>query len=133
MADGFAELDAQIARLRSLPHLARDSAPAVARAVEAEIVRQIGRGVGPDGKAWAPTEDGNRPLQNAAKALTVRALGTTIICRLDGPEARHHLGFVRGGKVRQILPTGKIPDPMTRAIRSVVERKFLEHMEVGRG
>ena len=111
-------------RLRELGDIAEDVAPDVAGAVEDELAKQIERGVGPDGRAWALTRDGRKPLRNAASALTVRAIGTVIVTQLGGPEARHHLGAVRGKVRRAILPTRRIPDPMVRAIRRVIEQRF---------
>lgn len=131
MADGFAELEAQIARLQRVAELPRLAAPDVAEALQEELEAQIARGQGPDGEAWAPRqEDGGQPLRGAAQALGVAAVGTTVIARLKGPEARHHLGRAKGGIVRRILPVQGIPDPMTRAIKRVVTEKFEEVMEV---
>lgn len=124
MADGRALLRAQIARLRKLEGLTKDVAPKVARAVERELRAQIAAGKGPDGKPWKPRQDGGQPLRNAASALSVRAVGDVIVVRLDGVEARHHLGAVRGGVRRQIIPTGSMPDAVSRAIEQVVTREF---------
>lgn len=124
MADGRAALRAQIARLRKLSGLTKDVAPKVARAVERELRAQIAAGKGPDGKPWKRRQDGGQPLRNAAAALSVRAVGDVIVVRLDGVEARHHLGAVRGGVRRQIIPTGSMPDALTRAIEEVVTREF---------
>lgn len=114
----------QIARLRRLPTLVHTAAPTVARVVEQEITAQIARGVGPDGRPWAPTQDGQQPLRNAAKALRVSSVGNAVVATLTGVEARHHLGAVRGSVKREILPTGRIPDPITRSIRTVVDAEF---------
>jgi len=126
MADqGFAELDRMIECLRTLgPALTTEAAPAVAKAVERELDAQISRAVGPDGRPWKATQDGRTPLRNAAKALSVRAIGDVVVATLEGAEARHHLGAVKGGVKRQILPTGKIPDPVTRAIKTVLTTAF---------
>jgi len=129
LADGFAALDRQIRRIRELGQLAEESAPAVAAAVKKEVTAQIARGVGPDGKPWKPTKSGEKPLQNAGKALTVRAVGPVVVLRLTGYHARHHLGAVKGGVRRPILPTRRIPDPVTRAIKTVVTRQFRKVME----
>lgn len=127
-ADGHAALDAQIRRLRELENLVPDAAPAVANTLDKEIRHQIARGVGPDGQRWKPTKKGERPLQNAAKALTVRPVGNVVLATLEGPEALHHLGRARGGVRREILPTGKIPEPMTKAITKVIEERFTKTM-----
>jgi len=128
MSDGAAALDAQIARLRRLPTLVQSAAPGVARALELELQKQIAAGEGPGGAAWRPRADGSKPLQNAAKALTVTAVSTVVIARITGVEARHHLGAVRGKVKRQILPTAGLPQPMARAIETVVTREFTKIM-----
>jgi len=128
VADDFATLDDYIARIRALPELGRRAAPAVAQAVELELKRQIAAGVDPDGKSWQPTEDGRKPLETAAAALTVGAQGSTVIMRLHGHIARHHRGRVRGGVVRRILPTSAIPAPMIRVIHEVLADEFREVM-----
>lgn len=130
MSDGFSELDAQIARLQELEDLPRKVAPDVAQALEDELHAQIARGQGPDGRAWEPRqEDGGKPLRNAAKALAVVPIGTTVFARLKGPEARHHLGIAKGGVVRRILPVRGIPNPMVRAIKRVIVEHFQRTME----
>lgn len=129
MADGRAALAAQIARLRALPKaMTQDAAPAVAVELERELVAQIGRAEGPDGKPWPLTKGGGRALQGAARDLTVRAIGDVVLARLDGVHARHHLGAVRGAVRRPILPSGRLPDPMTRAVKHVLEQRFALHM-----
>src|SRR5262245_33325304 len=120
MANGMAQLDAMIATVAKLPELARTAAPDVADAVRSELERTIAAGTTPDGKPWDRTEDGQQPLQHAAKALRVVAVGTTIYVRLTGPEARHHLGRARGGKVRQVIPVGKIPERMGDSVRNAL-------------
>ncbi len=42
---------------------------------------------------------------------------------LSGPEARHHFGWVKGGKTRQILP-GNMQD------RAVIRAMYLELREI---
>lgn len=117
-------MDRQIARLRTLSGFVGASAPAVAVAVKRELTTQIAAGTGPDGKAWKPTKAGTPPLRGAAGALTVRAVGTVVLATLTGVEARHHLGAVKGAVKRPILPTGKIPDPVSRAIERVLTGEF---------
>lgn len=128
MADGFAALDAHIRRLRELEHLVPDAAPEVARAVENELDANIASGVGPDGTPLKRTRDGRVPLRNAATKLRVRAVGPVVLCTLDGPEALHDQGRARGGVRRQILPSGKIPQPVTKAINTVITDRFNKTM-----
>ena len=121
---GEDQLDAMIATIRKLPELGKQAAPDVAAAVEADLQRTIAVGTTPDGEPWKLTKEGDKPLTGAAKALAVVAVGTTVFVRLTGPEARHHLGRGRGGVVRQVIPTKRIPAKMATAIRSVLERHF---------
>lgn len=124
MSSGAIEIDRQIARLRELAKLVPTSAKGVADAMRDVIVDNIARGVAPDGTPWEPTQAGARPLRGAADALDVSPVGTVIVATLQGPEARHHLGAVRGGRRREILPTGStIPGPMVDGIeRALVDR-----------
>lgn len=119
MAD-LAAIDSMIERLRKLPRLAREAAPDVARAVERELRSQVSAGIGPDGKAWKPTQDGRVPLRGAASALSVRAVGNVVLATVSGPYALHHRGWVRGGVRRAILPSTRAPEAVTRAVRVVV-------------
>jgi hypothetical protein len=117
-------LDAQIRRLRSVKGLAKDAAPFVAKALKSEIDAQIARGEGPDGTPWALTDEGRRPLQNAAKAVSVTAVGSVVVARVEGHEAFHHRGQTRGNVRRPIIPTGTLTEPFTRAIKHVVTERY---------
>ena len=133
MSDGAAEMDAMISKLERLPGLVGRAAPAVAEALDAELQRNIAAGVGPDGTPWKATQDGRAPLANAGDALSVRASGNVVVARLDGVEARHHLGAIRGSSksnwlARPILPNSKIPKPVTVAIAKVLEDEFTKTM-----
>jgi hypothetical protein len=133
-SDGRAALDAQIAKLRGLGDALTDAAaPAVAEAVQDKIETNIASGRGPDGKAWEPTATGRQPLQGALKAVETRAVGDTIVVTLEGHEVHHHRGDTRGNIQRQIIPTKKTPQPIARAIESVLADKFREHMGVRDG
>lgn len=122
---GLDQLDAMIASIRKIPELGRTAAPDVARVVRAELERTIAAGTTPNGEQWKPTKEGARPLQNAANALHVAAVGSTVYVLLTGPEARHHLGRARGGIAREILPTSrKLPPPMAAAINDELTKHF---------
>jgi hypothetical protein len=112
-----------IARVENLPRVVvKRAAPDVAEVVEAELRRTIAAGTTSDGKAWAPREDGGKPLATAADSLVVVPVGTRILARLRGHVARHHRGIARGGIERPILPT-KITPQLGAKIRDVI----LEH------
>lgn len=125
---GFQEIDRMVATLKTLDKLGAKAADDVAHVVEAELRRTIAAGTTPDGKQWEPTEAGERPLRNAAAALGIAAVGSTVYVRLTGPEARHHKGRARGGIVREIIPTRGIPDVMAGEIRAVLAEHFKRHM-----
>lgn len=129
--NGFAALDAHIARLGKLPGLVRAVAPEVAETVEAELLSSIAAGKSAEGKTWAPRQDGGQPLKTAGNSLAVVAMGTKVFARLRGHVARHHKGIAKGGVERPILPTDGIPPKMAEAIRKVVLRRF--NQEVGHG
>lgn len=128
MADGSIALRAQIAKLQELGNITTTATPTVAKAVKDEVVKQVNQGLGPDGKPWKETKAGTPPLQGAGRAVKVSAVGTVILLRLDGRHARHHLGAVKGGVKREQIPTGKIPDPVTRAITKVLTGEFRQIM-----
>lgn len=119
-----AALDAHIARIRKLDGLAERVAPDVAMALERELLDNVDAQVGPDGRAWQPTQSGKAALQGTAAGMTVRAIGTTVLASLDAVHSRHDLGIARGRVRRQILPTKGIPAPAVRAIDQVVTREF---------
>lgn len=125
----MAELDARIARYRAIPGLAARAAPVAAVAVRADVVRQIAAGVDPDGRPWPATAAGAPALVGAARALTVAAAGAAVVARLEGVEARHDVGRVRGGKVRRILPVGDPPAGWLRAVDDACGREFVRTVE----
>lgn len=132
MANGVAVLDLWVRRLRTLPkQLVLEAAPAAARAFDGVLHEQIAAGQAPDGTAWKPTAEGERPLKNAGDALTVRAIGTVLLARLEGPEARHHKGTARGRVVRRILPSRAELGAAFKAIKPVIGKAFKTHMTGG--
>ncbi len=114
------DLDRLIAKLKKLGDLPRQVAPQVAIELRKTLEANIKAGKAPDGSSWAMRQDGGRPLENAAKALTVTANGTVIVARLTGPEALHHRGAVKGGKRRQILPSKDSLEPVIAAVKKVI-------------
>lgn len=122
MAGDLDALDEVIAKLRELETVASDVAPEVAREAKRLVGENIAAGRGPDGTAWEPRKDGEKPLQNAAQAVTATASGSRVVLTVSGPEARHHQGRAKGGVVREILPRKKVPGLWIEAIRRVVKR-----------
>lgn len=115
-----------IRKLGELEELDKLSAEDAKDAVEEEMSRQLRRGLSPDGKAWKKTKSGKAPLRNADKALRIRLVGKSIVMRLEGRYARHHLGAVRGKVRRAIIPTGRITAPISRALKKAISKVFAE-------
>ena len=91
-AQGFAGLEAMIAKVKSLGNLARDGAPAVARELKAQIAEAISEGRTPEGQPWKPTVDGHMPLRNAMSAIDVVSINTDVIATLRGYHVFHQMG-----------------------------------------
>lgn len=135
-------------RVRRVERAGQDVAEAAAPGV-LEAVRETARaGMTPEGEAWAPTQDGKRPLEHAAEAISVSVGGDTeavILLEVKGHHYFHHFGVGAGrqrqpGKklrkskstgrnipARPILPTGDatpkpIRDAIARAAGPVVAR-----------
>lgn len=128
---GFAAIDDMIRRLRGLPDAFAEAAPDIARAVKREIDDAIAESRSLDGKAWAPTEAGTKPLANAAKAVRVYVEGQFIIAELTGYEVFHHYGTGRL-PARPILPTRDgMPTKLGEAIRRGIVTKWGTQMKGG--
>lgn len=123
-----AQLEEWIERVESLGELAVEVAPEIAVELDSGLRANIAAGRGPGGEQWPATKAGKPALRGAGKALSVRAVGNVVLATLTGPEARHHLGAVRGGLKRQILPSTSLPAPMSAAIARTVRRRFAAKM-----
>jgi|GEM_PF-1874951 len=128
----FAEMQGWIDKVNTLGALPSEIAKDVAPVLDAEIRKNISAGVDPEGKPWQLTKDGKKPLTNAGAALTVRAISSVVQAKLEGHVALHHLGAARGNVRRQILPSSRLPQPMTEAVKAVSIKRFNAHMTKGR-
>lgn len=126
MAQGPEVLSALAAKLRGLGHVAEELAAVGAPALRKELEANIAAGKGPDGEPWKPTLQGKQPLQHAAKALTVDAVGTAIVATLTGPEALHDIGAARGHVQRRILPKGQLNAPVIAALEKAFVGRIQE-------
>lgn len=117
MADGFAQLDAMIAKMRALGTMTKDAAPDVAAAFEAELRGLLAGGQSPDGAPWQPTKAGTQPLKGAPGAVYVRAVGTVVLARLSGHHVFHHYGTSKDPR-RRILPVRGLPASLGAAIKA---------------
>lgn len=115
--------------IRQLPRLAEFAAADIADAIEDDVKGTAAAGTTPDGIAWAPTHEGQAPLQNAAAQIDVSTITgggrTTISARVRGHYALHDMGRANGAERRQILPDAMTPALADR-VRAVLERKFRE-------
>lgn len=130
MADDYQALDNWIERLRELQAsgLVREAMPELVAATDANFRASINAGMSPDGAAWPARKDGGRPLVNAAKALTVRAMGLTIVAVISGLEAIHHSGTGRMPP-RRMIPTkngltSSLADSIKRGLTTRFRRKM---------
>lgn len=127
----FAALDAQIGRVQSLPLELPRVAQLAALEVRRIIAANIANGRAPDGTPWPATQDGRPALRDAMRSIDVRAVGSSIVISVDGVEARHHLGAVKGGVRRELIPSNRIPGPVADALARVVEQVLAQHMAGG--
>lgn len=124
----MAELDEMIAMVRSLRTLAVDAANEAAPLIEKAIKTTAAAGQTPDGKSWAPTKEGKKPMTNAASHITVTAAGPVVRMTLTGPDVFHHFG-ARGVR-RQVIPDqeGDMPPTIKAAADEGVTRAFVKAM-----
>jgi len=117
---GAAVLAGPLEALRAIEGLAARAAPAVAVELERQILGNVRAQRDPDGKAWPKTLDGDPALAGVSKDLRVRAIGSRVVATISGIGARHNLGAVKGGRLRQILPSLRVPGAMAEAIKVVL-------------
>lgn len=128
MADNAAahgKLREMIERCRQLPvELVARSVPEIARALRDDIQRTAQAGTAPDGEPWQEKKDGTQALRGVERDVDVTFSGSVVIATLRGKFVRHHKRTARGGIRRQVIPTRKIPDAVTRAIGVTLRRHF---------
>jgi hypothetical protein len=128
----FAELQRWIDQINTLGDLPSEVAKEIAPVLDAKIKQNISAGVDPEGKPWPLTKTGEKALANAGAALMVRAISSVVQAKLEGHVALHHLGAAKGNVRRQILPSSRLPQPMTEAVKEVAVKRFNAHMAKGR-
>lgn len=116
MANGFASLDEWIRDLRATRGIGARMASELAPIVKRETDAGIAAGHGLDGVPWRPTKAGTPPLKHAAKAVSVKGIGNTILLTLTGHEVFHQFGAGRL-PIRAILPLKGLPFRLGDAIR----------------
>ena len=123
MAEGYTVLQGMIARLRELGQATEVIAADIAPELKAGLDENIAAQKSPDGTPWPPTLSGEPALDNAGAVLGAAAVGSKVIVVLKGVEARHNYGNVKGGKVRQIVPT-EITPQIEKIIIETANRRF---------
>jgi hypothetical protein len=127
MADpAFAQVDKMTAFLRGLgKKVIEDARADIARAMKSETERTIAAQTDAYGEPWKPGTEGEQMLEGTQIETKIR--GPKIMLRIVGYHARHHRGYARGGVKRGILPErGLMPPAMARAVKRVVEKRFLQ-------
>lgn len=112
-----------IKRIKKIPHLVKETAPACAESLSKAITAALAAGHGPSGEAWSQTETGARALPAAASEATItKAVGTTLITASQFPYGFHDRG-ARGGAlpVRKVVPTS-----LTANLAAAIKRPLLE-------
>lgn len=113
--DGDRDLDAMLARLRGLgKSLPLEAARRAAPLVEAAVKKTAAAGTSPDGKPWPERKKGGRALEHAADHVTAKAVGSSVVVTLAGPDVIHNYGTTRLPK-RQVLPDAGAGVPPTIA------------------
>jgi hypothetical protein len=122
-------IDQWVAQLRGLqPHLDSEGPKAIAEVVQQHLEAAAAAGEMLGGTKWpARVKDGQRALPNAAKYLSVRVHGTTVIAELTGPMAISQFGTGRQ-VARPLWPMGGLPFKLGDAIRLGIVRMSEEFM-----
>lgn len=123
---GESDLQRMIDSLKALGDLGTVAAPDCAREIREVLEANTRKGVDPYGEVWPRRKkDGEQALQGAEKALYCAPLGNTIVMRIKGPEARHHLGRGTGEVVRKQIPDkAKLPKNLIEAVTKVLTHHF---------
>lgn len=117
---GDAELTRMIRKIKKIPELAREAAPAAAQSFHAAVASELAAGVSPGGGPWANRKDGGRALANAASnAVATKAVGTTIITVVQGHYFFHNAG--RGVPQRRV-----VPDRLTPKLAAAIRRPLVD-------
>jgi hypothetical protein len=90
-------IDVVIEELGKLSRAKKTLGPVVAEKVIEGIERNVAAQRAPDGTPWTPGRSGQgRVLKGAAKAVSSKVSGSTVVIFVEGVEARHHLGAIKG-------------------------------------
>lgn len=133
-AKALVDLDAMVKTLQGVEGLGVRAAPAVADVLRQRITESIEAGRTPYGEEWKLVQsgprEGEKALRNAAKALTVKADGAVVFCKLSGIDGRHSKGAVKGKVKRLAVPDKRgLPHRWVPDVRAAIDRTFQEIVE----
>jgi hypothetical protein len=115
---GIEQTDELIAALRAVESSGPQMAAAGTQALFAAVQRDVAAGKDPNtGAPFKPTEDGGKPLKNAASALSWRIVGNVGFLVLGKHYIYHFFGTGYLPKRRANLQ-GRLPDRYGMAIRA---------------
>lgn len=113
--------------LRDLPAIVEASGPDVARAMFDVIASTASAGQSAEGASWKLTQDGRRPLANAAAAIKPSSGPRVARLVVGEHHALHDLGRANGGIVRSILPV-RVEGKISKAVILAVDRRVRLHV-----
>lgn len=124
---GFEQM---IAIMRGLAANGLPMATAAAN-VDAFMRSQLAKGESPEGKKWATTKKGTKPLKGAPSAYLQTVVGKSIVMKVMGRYAFHHFG-AGYSPAREQLPTGTMPKELGNAIRAGLVEDFKAATKTGK-
>ena len=106
-SEAFAALNEVVTITRNLEGYKTEFLPLLAGKLLEHVQQTAAAGTSPDGTPWPSTKAGARALPNAADKVSVVVVGSRIVMRVQGHEARHNYGQSRGGVVRRVIFSGR--------------------------
>ena len=129
---GFSELDAMIAKVRSLEGAPEAIAKIAAPLVQAAAKSTAAAGTTPSGEKWAPRKGGGAPvLSNAAAAVEAVAIpGPKVRLRLVGTSTGSQKVQAIQNHTRPIIPKygDELAGPIAGAMTEACKRYFRRSM-----
>ena len=125
-AAAFEKLQAAIDMMAKVGRLPEQVAAACVEPLRRETLANIAANRDPNHRPWPVSLSGGPVLLNAGKSLEVGNTGPTLWARLYGVEARHHLGAVKGGVRRRIIPRRDSMRGVAKIFTRVSKQKWKE-------
>lgn len=121
-------------RVRALGRVTDEHGAAVADAVVSIVRSDLAAGRAPGGSEWPETQEGLKPLRNAASHVRVSVHSwrgvVAITLAVTGHYALHDLGRANGAPRRAVLPDETTPE-IAAAVEDVLMRACAETMRGG--